>query len=370
MLRYRFASTARSSSGAQGGHLLLAFVLATLAATASFTEALGPRPAAADEIANLKAEAAAISQKLVQEQLEVGADQQQYSVASAKVAEDAAAITRVDRQIQVDQQQIDHATSVVRQQAVLAYMDAGTDLSRTDAALFSSNEWQAQASSEYAAIVAGNLDDALDRLHSDRRTLQTQQATLVSTEAADRAAAATQATALSEADATEQQMQATQSQITGQLAAAVASQQAAENAAAAAAVARAQQAARSAAPPSPPAAAPPSTSGPPATTSGGGGTGAGGVPVYNIPDPPLPPFLQCVVQAESGGNYQAVSPNGLYMGAFQFSQPTWNMAVQAANLPLLVGVPPNLATKAEQDTVAIALYSLDGQQPWLGDRCS
>ena len=34
-------------------------------------------------------------------------------------------------------------------------------------------------------------------------------------------------------------------------------------------------------------------------------------------DPTLNPFLQCVVQAESGGDYQAVSPNGLYMGVFQ-----------------------------------------------------
>jgi hypothetical protein len=77
-----------------------------------------------------------------------------------------------------------------------------------------------------------------------------------------------------------------------------------------------------------------------------------------------------VVQAESGGDYQAVSPNGLYMGAFQFSQPTWNYAARAAGLPGLVGVHPNLASKASQDTVAVALYALDGEQPWLGDRCS
>ena len=93
------------------------------------------------------------------------------------------------------------------------------------------------------------------------------------------------------------------------------------------------------------------------------GAGAG------LPDPALNPFLQCVVQAESGGNYGAVSPDGLYMGAFQFSQSTWNSAAQAAGLPDLVGVPPNLASKADQDTVAVALYALDGQQPWLGDRC-
>jgi resuscitation-promoting factor RpfB len=87
-----------------------------------------------------------------------------------------------------------------------------------------------------------------------------------------------------------------------------------------------------------------------------------------MPDPLLPPYLQCVVQAESGGNYQAVSPNGLYMGAFQFSQSTWDLAARA-DLPFLVGVHPNDATKAEQDTVAIALYALDGDRPWLGDRC-
>jgi len=35
-----------------------------------------------------------------------------------------------------------------------------------------------------------------------------------------------------------------------------------------------------------------------------------------------------------------------------------------------VGVPPDRASKPEQDTVAVALFALDGQRPWLGDRCS
>jgi transglycosylase-like protein len=99
-------------------------------------------------------------------------------------------------------------------------------------------------------------------------------------------------------------------------------------------------------------------------------SGTTAVPVSSGADPALPPFLQCVVQAESGGNYAAVSPNGEYMGAFQFSQATWNMAAQAAGRPDLVGVPPNQASKADQDTLAVTLYNLDGEQPWLGDRCS
>jgi hypothetical protein len=129
----------------------------------------------------------------------------------------------------------------------------------------------------------------------------------------------------------------------------IASQAAARAAAAAAVAAARQTAAQAAATATATAVAPP-------------GSGAGA-------DPTLPPYLQCVVQVESGGNYAAVSPNGLYMGAFQFSQQTWNLAAEAAGLPGLVGVPPNLASKADQDSVAIALYDLDGHRPWLGDRC-
>jgi len=74
------------------------------------------------------------------------------------------------------------------------------------------------------------------------------------------------------------------------------------------------------------------------------------------------------LQAESGGNYGAVSPNGMYMGAFQFAQSTWNEAAQLAGLPGLAGVAPNTASKADQDTLAVALYNADGQQPW-NDSC-
>jgi hypothetical protein len=152
---------------------------------------------------------------------------------------------------------------------------------------------------------------------------------------------------------------------------AVAAQQAAQVKMVAAVLASSQKSAA-------PASAPPSTipasaspvSDTSTTTPSPAAPGASGDPYPNLPDPSLNPFLSCVVQAESGGNYGAVSPNGLYMGAFQFSQPTWNTAAQAAGLGLLVGVRPNLATRAEQDTVAVTLFTLDGQQPWLGDRCS
>ena len=103
---------------------------------------------------------------------------------------------------------------------------------------------------------------------------------------------------------------------------------------------------------------------PAATSAAGQGT----VAPASSGDPVLPPFLQCVLRVESGGNYAAVSPGGTYMGGFQFSQPTWNEAAQLAGMPQLVNVPPNQATPAEQDDLAIALYQADGQQPW-NDSC-
>ncbi len=309
------------------------------------------RPAAADQVANLRTRARVISQQLVADQLQADAYQQQYSVASAKVASDNRQIALLDQQIGVDQQQMAAETRTVRQLVITTYMNGGSDLSHSDTAVFSDNVEQAQVVDEYAGIAAGNIDNTLDQLEGEQRVLQAQQLTLQQQQAQDQSTQQQQAAALSQADATTTQLQSLQSQVTGQLAAAVAGQADAARAAAQAALAAARR----------------------HGVSGGAAVAAAAAPstaLASLPDPALNPFLQCVVRVESGGNYQAVSPNGQYMGAFQFSQATWNMAARAAGLPGLVGVRPNRATKAEQDTVAVALYALDGHQPWLGDRCA
>jgi peptidoglycan hydrolase CwlO-like protein len=346
------------------GRLVSAVVLlSALVASISFTAILVPRPAAADQVSNLQAEATSLSHQLIEEQLQVGAYQQQYSVDTARVAADARAIGQLGQQVRHDQREIVGKTGAVRQQAVDAYMDYGTGSGGSDGSLFSGNEETVQAASEYSGIAAGNITDAVDQLRTAQGTLQSAKAALQHRQAQDLSDQASAASALNQADATQQQLEASQARVTGQLAVVVAQQAASRAAAAAAAVAAAQQAAASSAPAATSAGSQATTAPPPATTGGGGGGGA-------TTDPALPPFLQCVVQAESGGNYGAVSPNGLYMGAFQFSQPTWNTAAQAAGLPGLIGVPPNLASKTDQDTLAVVLYSLDGEQPWLGDRCS
>ena len=336
-----------------------------LVAAASLAAVRAPGQAQADQIGSLSAKAAAVSQQLVQEQLQVGAAQQQYAVATAKVAAESAAIQQVDIEISQDQQLISARDGTVRNQAIQAYTDYGSGSTGPEAQLFNGNQQRTQAASEYSSIAIGNITTALDQLHAAQRTLQNQQSVLTQQEEQARADQATRASALGQATATEGQLESLQSQVTGALAEAVTQQAAAQAAAAQAAVVAAQRAAAGSPSRTPTTASSTVTTAPAST--GSSGVPAGGFPA--IPDPALNPYLQCVVQAESGGDYSINTGNGYY-GAFQFSAPTWNFAAQAAALPYLVGVLPSNAPKADQDTVAVALYALDGEKPWLGDRCS
>ena len=305
--------------------------------------------AAADQVGSLTAQAKTISQELVQEQLQAGAYEQQYSVASARVEQDQRAIVSLRGQIKGDRLEITKRLRQVGHLAIESYVFNGSVSSGAGAALFSENVRTVQSADEYATISIGNLNLAVERLHTAQHSEQSQQQTLVQQQARDRAEQTQQASFLTQATASVNRIAAVQAQVTGQLGVAVAQANAAQGRAAAAAVATAQRTTTK-------------RSGPPASS----GTST----PSSTTDPALNPFLQCIVQAESGGNYQAVSPNGLYRGAFQFSQSTWNFAAQAAGRPDLVGVPPNEASKADQDSLAVALYSLDGERPWLGDRCS
>ena len=331
-------------------------VLAACLAAAGLVVTLGSSPAGADQVGSLSAQAKTISQELVQEQLEEDAYQQQYSVASLRLTNDERAITATRTQITSDRLQIAKRLHQVQRLAIASYVLNGSVSSASGASLFAENVNTVQSANEYATITIGNLSQAVSELHTAQHNVQGQLAVLVHQSDADRTEQAQQASFLAQSTSTVSHMQAVQAQVTGQLAQAVAAQNAVEARNAAAAVVSAQK-----------------STGQKTTPQGSGTTPPASTPgtaVVTTADPALNPFLTCVVQAESGGNYQAVSPNGLYMGAFQFAQGTWNYAAQAAGLSSLVGVPPNHATKAEQDTVAVALYSLDGERPWLGDRCS
>ena len=71
------------------------------------------------------------------------------------------------------------------------------------------------------------------------------------------------------------------------------------------------------------------------------------------------PFLTCVRQVESGGNYQAVSPGGQYLGAYQFLQATWEGFGGGAFAPRA-----DLASREQQIIVAERVRARQGWGAW------
>ena len=80
------------------------------------------------------------------------------------------------------------------------------------------------------------------------------------------------------------------------------------------------------------------------------------------------PFLVCTRGIESHGNYQAYNASGPYLGAYQFTQSTWNSTANHAGRGELVGVDPRDASEYDQDDMAWTLYEWKGKSPW-GGRC-
>jgi len=345
----------------------------TLVTAITATVVVPPGPAPADQVSDLKAQAAQIAKDLVLEQLQIGAYQQQYDVDGAKVQRDEAEIGSTESQIQADVRRVSRDRQQLQAEAVSAYINLDPELDGIQL-LFAGNQTEAVLRAEYEEVTSGDMNLVIDGLHTDENGLHAEQATLEQQEAQDQATTNQEAASANAARQTEVELTSKQSEITGELAVAVAQQQAAQAVAAAKAVRAAQAAAAAAvvtSTTSPSASRAPTTtttqsapSAPSATSTAARGTSAS----TSTADPSLPPFLQCVLQAESGGNYDAVSPGGTYMGGFQFSQATWNEAAELAGMPQLVNVPPNEATRAEQDDLAIALYEADGEQPW-NDSC-
>jgi hypothetical protein len=314
------------------------------------------RSVAADQVSSLKAQAVQIAQDLVLEQLQIGSYQQRYDVDIAQVQRDQEEIGSSEDQIRADASRVRRDRNRLESEAVSAYINLDPEVSGTET-LFE-NQKEAPTRAEYEEVATGDIALTIDALRSDEKALGAERATLEQQETLDQVTTNQEATLANAARHTEVQLASKQAEITGELAVAVAQQQAAQAEAAAAAV-------RAAQPPVAAAVATSRPSEPPSTTST---ALEGNAASTSSGDPSLPPFLQCVLQAESGGNYQAVSPGGTYMGGFQFSQATWNEAAGLAGMAQLINVPPNEATPAEQDDLAIALYDADGEQSW-NDSC-
>ena len=77
-------------------------------------------------------------------------------------------------------------------------------------------------------------------------------------------------------------------------------------------------------------------------------------------------FLACVRHRESRGDYTASDPTGTFLGAYQIYQGGWDSVAARLGRPDLVGIPPNQASPADQDTVAAGMLRFSGRAPWGG----
>jgi uncharacterized membrane protein len=89
-------------------------------------------------------------------------------------------------------------------------------------------------------------------------------------------------------------------------------------------------------------------------------------PAGPVPSGSEASFLACVRQRESHGDYTAVDPSGTFMGAYQIYQGGWDAVARSIGRSDLVGVRPNRAAPADQDTIALAMLRQYGRAPWGG----
>jgi peptidoglycan hydrolase CwlO-like protein len=240
------------------------------------------------------------------------------------------------------------ARAAARARAAVAYTSSGTQL----ATLVDGDDTLDTARRAHLIDrVNAHDEDVFEKLHEATRALHKQQRALRATRAA-------QADALDD-------LKSQGAAIDAKLAQAEAQEQA-QTAATQAAAAKAADTTTSTTAAGAPAALPEATT----TTT---------VPAPSTPPPPPDytgtpgvnphhddPFLSCVRQRESGGNYSVVNPSGPYLGAYQFLQSTWNVTAAHAGRSDLVGLPANVASAYDQDEMAWTLYQWQGKGPWGG----
>jgi hypothetical protein len=87
------------------------------------------------------------------------------------------------------------------------------------------------------------------------------------------------------------------------------------------------------------------------------------LPAAPVPLGPSADEWAALRDCESNGNYSITNPSGRYRGAYQFDRSTWD-SVASRSAPNLVGVDPAAASPADQDAMALALYTERGASPW------
>jgi cell wall-associated NlpC family hydrolase len=207
------------------------------------------RPAAGDAISDAKAKAAQIEAELTAAQNQMSALGQAYDAAQVHLGQINSSITTTKANIAADEAQVGKDRSTLAQAAVSNYISDGTAADQNP--IFSGNNKTVGAQTEYNQIAEGDINLAVDNLHTAQQALSAQETSLQNEQGQAQSQVQAEQNAINQNAAAMQQQKSALAQEQGQIAQLVQQQQQAEAAAAARAaaakVAAAQAAAQAAA---------------------------------------------------------------------------------------------------------------------------
>ena len=256
-------------------------VAVTLASGSLFT--LASRPAAADQIATDKAQAAAVSAKIAATQSQIQTLTNQVQSADYQLSQLDGEIAANVAEVSKDQAEVSKDQTELRTQAISDYTSSGSDNQITQ--MFSGDPNTAGIRSEYSSIATGNVTTTIDNLHTAQTQLEATQTSLKQQQSQQLATRNSLSSEQNQAEALVQQDQQTLDSVNANIQALVAQQQAAAAAAAKAAAEAAFNQKVAAAQAAQTAAAASSSSG------GGGGT------INSANPPPVPAGAAGAIEA-------------------------------------------------------------------------
>jgi septal ring factor EnvC (AmiA/AmiB activator) len=306
-------------------------------------------PAAAGQIEDKRAEAAAVASKLEEQARSIVALDKEHRKALDELSAADAGVARAEADLAAADRRQDEARRLLAVHAQAAYVGGGTVTFLAQMAR--ATVLDAGARRTYLRIAAGEDRQAIGRLQIAREDIQVRQRSLTEAQkAAARANDATQADLAGLEKAVSSQ-RALLARTNGELAQLVSAEQDRRDAEAARAVAARQAAANAATP------APSAATAPPVTTKGSPATTAPPTTIALLPQilpgasASVDATFACFRQLESGNNYR--SPGG---GAYQFQDATWHSLGYSGSAQ---DAPP-----AVQDEAARKLQARDGWGPW------
>jgi cell wall-associated NlpC family hydrolase len=249
------------------------------------------RPASADQIANDKAQAAAIAAKIQATQGQIQTLTNQVQSADFQLSQLGGQIAANQAEVAKDQALVTKDQSQLRQQAIADYTSGGTNSQITQ--MFSGNPNTSDVRSEYLSIAAGNVTTTVDNLHTAQSQLETTQNALKQQQSQQIATRNNLSASENQANGLVQQDQQTLASVNANIQTLVQQQQAAAAAAAKAAATAAFNARLAAAQQAQAAKATTDTH----SGSGSSSQGGGAVLASAADPPPVPPGAAGAIQA-------------------------------------------------------------------------